>query len=1009
MAISVEEQKNIVELVVGMFNASPGAAHLAELTAAYEANGRSLVQLARDLAGNPLFLTLAPATQTLGEFAAFLLTPLGLQRNTEAQDFVASRFNAGMNKGQIIYEGLLALQATTAPVFSDARAVLDNKTTVAYYHSVTKGRDEVDVLALQRVLQPVTPDPATIITAEIALDPPPPPPPAPPPPAPVPAPAPAPVPAPAPAPAPAPSPAPAPAPSPSPPPAPAAPSTPDLAAGSDSGSSSTDDTTKITAATFTGTAEAGSTVTLYDTNGTTVLGTATATGGNWSITSSALNEGPHTLTAKATGTGGTSAASSGLVVTVDTTAPTTTISTVAFSADTGTSGTDFNTKTAAQTISGTTSANLVAGEIVEVSTDNGSTWTTATTSVGANTWSLAGVTLTASDTLKVRVTDTAGNSGTAASQAYVLDTTAPTTTIAMMAFSADTGLSGTDFNTKAAAQTISGTASANLVAGEIVEVSTDNGSTWTTATTSVGANTWSLAGVTLTASDTLKVRVTDTAGNSGTAASQAYVLDTTAPTTTIAMMAFSADTGLSGTDFNTKAAAQTISGTASANLVAGEIVEVSTDNGSTWTTATTSVGANTWSLAGVTLTASDTLKVHVTDAAGNSGSVASQAYVLDTTAPTTTIATAAFSADTGTSGTDFITKTAAQTISGTASANLVAGEIVEVSTDNGSTWTTATTSVGANTWSLAGVTLTASDTLKVRVADAAGNSGTVASQAYVLDTTAPTLASSSPADGGATFAVGSDLTLTFSETVALGTGNIVLKASSGDSVVESFNVATGVGTAGGAVTVGGTGVTINPFANLSASTDYNVRVDATAVVDTAGNAYAGIADATTLNFTTAAPAFDGTLRTTTAGDVAAANAYLASGAVTLTLDLTDPLYRNHSNISLSSFGTDDFLKIKLQTSAFPVIAGWQKQGATAHVIGTKSNAYSVLRYRSVPNGSTSLTLTRTVRLTAPVADFPAFTPRQISLRSWQTANYHWSARFFISGLHISSVGHIEFI
>ena len=108
-------------------------------------------------------------------------------------------------------------------------------------------------------------------------------------------------------------------------------------------------------------------------------------------------------------------------------------------------------------------------------------------------------------------------------------------------------------------------------------------------------------------------------------------------------------------------------------------------------------------------------------------------------------------------------------------------------------------------------------------------------------------------------------------------------------------------------------------------------------------------------------------------------------------------------------GTDDFLNIKLQTSLFPVIAGWQKQGATAHIIGTKSNAYSIERYRSVPNGSTSLTLTRTVRLTAPVADFPAFTPRQISLRSWQTANYHWSARFFISGLHISSVGHIDFI
>jgi Ca2+-binding RTX toxin-like protein len=424
-------------------------------------------------------------------------------------------------------------------------------------------------------------------------------------------------------------------------------------------------------------------------------------------------------------------------ITFDTLAPATTIATLAFSADTGVSNTDFITKTTAQTISGTTSAVLVSGEIVEVSLDNGSSWTSASTTTGLNTWSLGGQTLTGSGTLQVRVTDTAGNSGTASSQAYVLDTTAPGTTIATATFSADTGSSATDFITKTAAQTISGTTSANLVSGESVEVSLDNGSSWTTASTTVGANTWSLSGQTLTASNTLQVRVTDTAGNSGTVASQAYVLDSTAPGTTIATTAFSADTGTSGTDFITKTAAQTISGTTSANLASGESVEVSLDNGSSWSTATTTVGLNTWSLGGQTLTGSDTLKVRVTDTAGNSGTVASQAYVLDSTAPATTIATSAFSADTGTSSTDLITKTAAQTISGTTSANLVSGETVEVSLDNGSTWIAASTSVGANTWSLGGQTLTASNTLKVRVTDTAGNSGTVASHTYVLDTTAP--------------------------------------------------------------------------------------------------------------------------------------------------------------------------------------------------------------------------------------------------------------------------------
>ena len=67
------------------------------------------------------------------------------------------------------------------------------------------------------------------------------------------------------------------------------PSAPDLVAASDSGTSSTDNLTNGATPTVSGSgAEAGATVTLYDTNGTTALGTATADGGNWSITSSSL-------------------------------------------------------------------------------------------------------------------------------------------------------------------------------------------------------------------------------------------------------------------------------------------------------------------------------------------------------------------------------------------------------------------------------------------------------------------------------------------------------------------------------------------------------------------------------------------------------------------------------------------------------------------------------------------------------------------------------------------------
>ena len=102
---------------------------------------------------------------------------------------------------------------------------------------------------------------------------------------------------------------------------PGAPSPPDLATASDSGSSATDDHTRITTPVFTGTAETGSTVTLFA--GATIIGTGPATEGAWSITSTALAAGPHDITATATdAAGNTSAASAVLAITIETTAPT---------------------------------------------------------------------------------------------------------------------------------------------------------------------------------------------------------------------------------------------------------------------------------------------------------------------------------------------------------------------------------------------------------------------------------------------------------------------------------------------------------------------------------------------------------------------------------------------------------------------------------------------------------------------------------------------------------------
>lgn len=110
----------------------------------------------------------------------------------------------------------------------------------------------------------------------------------------------------------------------------AAPSTPDLTAGSDSGSFSTDNITNNTTPTFTGTAEANSTVTLFR-GGITQIGSTTAdASGNWSITASTLADDNYSITTKATDAfGNVSVASAALDITIDTTSPSITSSSTA--------------------------------------------------------------------------------------------------------------------------------------------------------------------------------------------------------------------------------------------------------------------------------------------------------------------------------------------------------------------------------------------------------------------------------------------------------------------------------------------------------------------------------------------------------------------------------------------------------------------------------------------------------------------------------------------------------
>jgi len=109
---------------------------------------------------------------------------------------------------------------------------------------------------------------------------------------------------------------------------------------------------------------------------------------------------------------------------------------------------------------------------------------------------------------------------------------------------------------------------------------------------------------------------------------------------------------------------------------------------------------------------------------------------------------------------------------------------------------------------------------------------------------APMVSTYNPANAATAVAVGSNIELTFSATVAKGVGNIVLTPASGTAVTIDVQSSQ--------VTIAATKATINPTADLSAGVKYTVTTSAGGVFkDSAGNEYAQLSG-TTYQFTTAA-------------------------------------------------------------------------------------------------------------------------------------------------------------
>lgn len=119
----------------------------------------------------------------------------------------------------------------------------------------------------------------------------------------------------------------------------------------------------------------------------------------------------------------------------------------------------------------------------------------------------------------------------------------------------------------------------------------------------------------------------------------------------------------------------------------------------------------------------------------------------------------------------------------------------------------------------------------------------------------PTILSSVPSHTATGVSVSNSITITFDQNVAFGTGNIILRDNDGGwADAEIFSVTSDVGAADGQVQISGAVLTINPTGDLANSIEHAIRIDATAIDGTGGGNFAGIANDTTLSFTTEAAA-----------------------------------------------------------------------------------------------------------------------------------------------------------
>jgi methionine-rich copper-binding protein CopC len=161
------------------------------------------------------------------------------------------------------------------------------------------------------------------------------------------------------------------------------------------------------------------------------------------------------------------------------------------------------------------------------------------------------------------------------------------------------------------------------------------------------------------------------------------------------------------------------------------------------------------------------------------------------------------------------------------------------------------------------------------------------------DVTAPTVSSFSPADNATGVLLTANLSMTFSENVQKGTGNILIKE--GGVTTQTIDVTSS------AVSVSGAVVTINP-SNFSYSASVNVEIPSGVIKDLSNNNFAGITNATTWNFTSESAPPQDTIAPAISTLSPADNATNVSSTTNLVITFNENIQKGTGNILIKEGG-----------------------------------------------------------------------------------------------------------